>query len=140
MSPPCCAPRCSATQVQPALTHRACCRPLHACTESPEQILDSLPVLLNNLKMVHAISRHYAQLDELARFLQRIAHQLVLRSKQSITAGGKLWDQPKPALLERLAAAERLHAAFMVGPGRAGARPLGEGALRPLLLAVLSSH
>lgn len=64
--------------------------------------------------MVHAISRHYSQPERMAHFLQRIASQLIARSRQALAAGGKLWEQPKPALIARLEASERLHAAFMV--------------------------
>lgn len=76
--------------------------------------MESLPVILNNLRMVHTMSRHYSQLVQMTQFLQRIANQLILRSKQAITSGGKLWDLPKLQLIDRLTAAERLYTAFMV--------------------------
>ena len=69
---------------------------------------------MNNLKMVNAISRHYSQLDEIVRFLQRIANQLILRCKETINSDGKLWDQPKPQLVAKLRAAAHLHGAWMV--------------------------
>lgn len=76
--------------------------------------MDSLPLLANNLAMVHSITRHYARPASLDAFLRKVANQLIRRSREHIMGGGggKLWDQPRLALLQALADAARLHAAF----------------------------
>lgn len=81
--------------------------------EPPAAIIEALPLITNNLRMVHGISRHYSQPAALAAFLHRIANQLMRRSREHLIAPGKLWDQDKPALVENLEAAVRLHAAFV---------------------------
>ena len=91
---------------------------LPAPAELPTQILESLPLIANNLAMVRGIVRHYAQPASLAAFLRRIANQLIKRSRQHILAGGKLWEQDRPALIAALGDACRLHAAFLEHAGR----------------------
>ena len=68
--------------------------------------------------MVRGIVRHYAQPAALAAFLRRIANQLIKRSRLHILAGGKLWEQDRPALKAALGDACRLHAAFLEHAGR----------------------
>lgn len=68
--------------------------------------------------MVRGIVRHYAQPASLAAFLRRIANQLIKRSRQHILAGGKLWEQDRPALIAALGDACGLHAAFLEHAGR----------------------
>lgn len=81
--------------------------------EPPTAILDSLPLIANNLRMVHSISRHYSQPAVLAAFLRKVANQLIKRSRQHILAAGKLWEQAdRAALVEALSSACRLHDAF----------------------------
>lgn len=43
----------------------------------------------------------------------QIANQLIKRSRQHLLAPGKLWEQPKPALIAALGDAAALHAAFL---------------------------
>lgn len=75
--------------------------------------MDALPLIANNLRMVHSISRHYSQPAALAAFLRKVANQLIKRSREHILAPGKLWEQrDRPALVETLGTACRLHAAF----------------------------
>eukprot|EP00887_Chlorella_sp_A99_P001633 scaffold8.g1633.t1 len=81
-------------------------------TKPPAAIVDSLPLIVNNLRMLHGISRHYGQLNSLAAFVARIANQLIRRSREALVAGGRLWEQDKPSLIAGLKAADRLHAAF----------------------------
>lgn len=75
--------------------------------------------------MVRGIVRHYAQHASLAAFLRRIANQLIKRSRLHILAGGKLWEQDRPALIAALGDACRLHAAFQEQAGRLMARRQG---------------
>lgn len=81
--------------------------------ESPAAIIEALPLVANNLRMVHGISRHYSQPAALAAFLHRIANQLIRRSREHLLVPGKLWEQDKLVLVENLQAAVRLHAAFV---------------------------
>lgn len=101
-------------------------------------------MILGNLKMVHAISRHYSQPAEMGRFLRRVANQLAARSRAALAAGGKLWEQPKPQLINCMGAVGRLHAAFVVrvagrkrlcncGVGAMGAAEVLHGCCRPVL-------
>ncbi|KAL4452763.1 hypothetical protein ABPG75_008425, partial [Micractinium tetrahymenae] len=104
------------------------------CTYSkpPVAILDSLPLIANNLRMVHSISRHYSHPAALAAFLRKVANQLIKRSRQHILAAGKLWEQTdRAALVEALSAACRLHAAFAEHAGSLLAKPGGAAGAAP---------
>ncbi|PSC73956.1 flagellar outer dynein arm heavy chain gamma [Micractinium conductrix] len=82
-------------------------------TKPPAAIVDGLALIASNLRMVHGISRHYGQPAALAAFLRKVANQLIKRSRQHILAPGKLWEQTdRPALVEALNSACRLHSAF----------------------------
>lgn len=83
-------------------------------SEPPAAILDSLPLIANNLRMVHSISRHYSQPAALAGFLRKLANQLIKRCRQHVLAAGKLWEQAdRGALVAALGDACRLHDVFV---------------------------
>ncbi|KAI3432720.1 hypothetical protein D9Q98_004263 [Chlorella vulgaris] len=81
-------------------------------TKAPAQITDSLPLIANNLRMVHSVSRHYSRPAVLASFLRKVANQLTKRCRQHLLSGGKLWEQNRLSLIAALHEACALHAAF----------------------------
>ena len=88
-------------------------RPETCAAEPPAAIAEGLPLIANNLRMLHSISRHYSRPQHLAEYVRKLANQLIRRSRQALLAGGKLWEQDRATLVAGLQAAERLHASFV---------------------------
>eukprot|EP00884_Botryococcus_braunii_P007425 jgi/Botrbrau1/16684/Bobra.0317s0002.1 len=79
---------------------------------TPRQILGGLPALLNNIKMLHTISRYYAKAEHMTGFLQKVTLQMIRNCREAILSPGKLWDQDPSVLLLNLADAIRLSDAY----------------------------
>ena len=79
---------------------------------NPQAIIDSLPGLMNNIKMMHTIARYYNTPERMTTLFCKITNQMINNCKQFITAPGKLWDQEKLALLENLKVALRLNEVY----------------------------
>lgn len=76
---------------------------------TPQNVIDSLPSLLNNIKMMQSIARYYNTPERMTVLFCKVTNQLIHNCKGHILAGGKVWDQDKADLLRRLEAALRLH-------------------------------
>ncbi len=87
--------------------------PLYSGT--PATIIEALPVLMNNTKMMLTIARYYGTPARMTTLFTKLSNQMVTSCKNSIMRpdkGGpalKLWDQPIPSLLERLRMVLKLH-------------------------------
>ena len=68
----------------------------------PRQILDGLPALLNNIKMMHTVARYYNTPQRMTTLFQKVSNQIINNCKEYLAAPGTLWNQPKVPLLERL--------------------------------------
>ena len=76
---------------------------------SVQAILDGLPGLMNNVKMMHTIARYYNTTERMTRLFCKITNQMIHNCKDGILAKGKLWDQPIPELLSGLDACLQLN-------------------------------
>ncbi len=79
---------------------------------TPHTIQDSLPTLINNIKMMHTIARYYNTSERMTVLFQKVTNQMVRNCKEHVLAPGKLWDQDKLVLLDNLTAAVRLNEAY----------------------------
>ena len=79
---------------------------------NPQAIIDSLPSLMNNIKMMHTIARYYNTPERMTTLFCKITNQMINNCKNFITGPGKLWDQEKLALLENLKVALRLNEVY----------------------------
>ena len=99
-----------------------CLSALERYTESlysgtPASIIEALPALIQNMKVMLTISRFYGTADRMTVLFRKITNQIILRCKDSINnkdaasaaSGVRLWDQDFPSLLERLKAVLKLH-------------------------------
>jgi dynein heavy chain len=77
-------------------------------TGSPQTVLDGLPALLNNIKMMHTIARYYNTPERMTTLFYKVTNQMITNCKAYIAVGGNLWNQDKPALLENLKLAVKL--------------------------------
>lgn len=80
--------------------------------EAPLQVLDALPALLNNVKMLHAIARYYGTTARMTTLFSKITVQMIKNCQAHILAPGKLYDQDKPRLLANLQLPAQLNAAY----------------------------
>ena len=79
---------------------------------TPHTIQESLPTLINNIKMMHTIARYYNTSERMTVLFQKVTNQMVRNCKEHVLLPGKLWDQDKVVLLENLTAAVRLNEAY----------------------------
>jgi dynein heavy chain len=64
--------------------------------ETPQVITESMASLMNSMKMVHTLSRHYGTEVRMTNLFQRITNQLITRCKEEIYQKGNvatLWKQ-----------------------------------------------
>ena len=79
---------------------------------TPHTIQESLPTLINNIKMMHTIARYYNTSERMTVLFQKVTNQMVRNCKEHVLLPGKLWDQDKVVLLENLTAAVHLNEAY----------------------------
>jgi len=79
---------------------------------TPAGIIDALPALIHNMKVMLTISRFYGTNDRMTTLFTKITNQIIVKCKENINmrvagSGGegvRLWDQDIPSLLERFRA------------------------------------
>jgi dynein heavy chain len=67
--------------------------------ETPEVVKDTLPALMNSIKMIHTIARYYNTNDRMTELFKKISEQMIICCKKAILNGedkdDKLWDHKK---------------------------------------------
>eukprot|EP00741_Cyanophora_paradoxa_P017811 tig00021017_g17202.t1 len=81
-------------------------------TGTPTTILDILPGLMNNVKMMHTIARYYNTTERMTTLFVKITNQMITNCKQCITGPGRLWDQDSNKLIVNLESCIRLNEAY----------------------------
>lgn len=79
---------------------------------TPRQIIDTLPTLLNNIKMVHSIARYYNTPERMTTLFVKVTNQIIATCKSFLLAKGKLWDQEKQQLIENMCQCIKVKEAF----------------------------
>eukprot|EP00899_Mesostigma_viride_P009796 jgi/Mesvir1/18818/Mv04309-RA.2 len=79
---------------------------------TPQAIIDSLPALMNNIKMMHTIARYYNTPERMTTLFCKVTNQMITNCKAYIMGNTKLWDQDKPELLAKLEMAQKLNEAY----------------------------
>jgi len=99
---------------------------------SPAAVLEALPALMNNVRMMHAIARYYNTPGRMTALLARVTNQLIANCRRHLEAPGPLWEQDVPALLERLGEAlrvrERYEAEYRATKKRSADQARAQGA------------
>jgi len=84
----------------------------------PEEIIESLPSLMNNVKMMLTIARYYSTQEHMTTLFVKITNQMIKTCKTNVEfpdpegSKVKLWDQNPEDLLERLEMSLRLNDAY----------------------------
>eukprot|EP00960_Hanusia_phi_P069522 767109-Hanusia_phi.AAC.3 len=90
--------------------------PLYSGT--PEAIIESLPALMNNVKMMLTIARYYSTQEHMTTLFVKITNQMIKTCKKSIECPVmgenkvRLWDQDYESLLKRLEMSLKLNDAY----------------------------
>ncbi|CEO98004.1 hypothetical protein PBRA_006118 [Plasmodiophora brassicae] len=80
-------------------------------TEPPAIISESLPAIMNSMKMIHTLSRHYSTVPRMTALFVRITNQLIAASKKEIYGGEdarRLWDKDPQVVVEKINGCLRL--------------------------------
>ncbi len=76
---------------------------------SPAAITESIPSLMNAVRMIHSISQYYNSSERMTSLFLKITNQMINTCKKYIKDGySKLWDIPKDELLARIDESKRL--------------------------------
>ena len=71
-------------------------------TGTPQQMIENVPAMMNNIKMMHAIARYYNTPERMSVLFSKISVQMIATCRAYILAPGKLYDQDKPSLIKNL--------------------------------------
>ena len=77
-----------------------------------QAIIDGLPALLNNVKMMHTIARYYNTSERMTTLFCKVTNEMITNCKKQITNGGKVWDQDIGALIGKLDASLTLNETY----------------------------
>jgi len=80
-------------------------------TESPLAIAETMPSLMNSMKMIHTLSRHYGTDVRMTNLFERITNQLITRSKDEIYGQepvAALWRQAPDSVIAKMQASIKL--------------------------------
>jgi len=78
----------------------------------PQQIIDTLPALMNAIKMIHTIARFYNTADKMTGLFMKITNQMINNCKKRILDGEKsdqIWNRDPLKLIEVLSSCIRLN-------------------------------
>jgi hypothetical protein len=82
---------------------------------TPTTIIDTLPALMNSIKMIHTIARYYNTNERMTSLFAKITDQMIKNCKNYITGGGSvdaLWDKDPGELVRQLEACNKLNDAY----------------------------
>ena len=69
------------------------------CNETNYVVKDTLPALMNSIKMIHTIARYYNTNDRVTELFKKITKQMIICCKNSIlngeTSDDKLWNHER---------------------------------------------
>ena len=76
---------------------------------SPSAISESIPSLMNAIRMIHNISQYYNSSERMTSLFLKITNQMINTCKKFIKEGyGKLWDIPRQELMSRINESKKL--------------------------------
>ena len=83
---------------------------------SPAAITESIPSLMNAVRMIHSISQYYNSSERMTSLFLKITNQMINTCKKYTREGyAKLWDIPRTELLERINESKKLFQEYQQG-------------------------
>eukprot|EP00935_MAST-01C_sp_MAST-1C-sp1_P000949 g949.t1 len=83
---------------------------------SPTTVVDTLPAMMNSIKMIHTIARYYNTTEKMTNLFIRITNQMIENCKMCIladsTSGSQLWTQDPEELVRNLECCLKLNEAY----------------------------
>ena len=82
---------------------------------TPTTVVDTLPALMNSIKMIHTIARYYNTTDRMTTLFRKITNQMILNCRSHINKNGvsaRMWDMDPTDLVERLEVCLKLNEAY----------------------------
>ncbi|CAG9462434.1 unnamed protein product [Pedinophyceae sp. YPF-701] len=79
---------------------------------APQNVIDAMPTLMNNVKMMHTIARYYSTPERMTSLLCKITSQLITNCKHHLLEKGRVWDQNYSEFLERLRVCMRVRQSY----------------------------
>lgn len=84
-------------------------------TGNAESITDTLPALMNSIKMIHTIARYYNTPERMTSLFAKITEQMIVNCKQHITGDNDmdaLWEGDPQELVRKLESCLKLNEAY----------------------------
>ena len=81
----------------------------------PLQIIDTLPALMNSIKMIHTIARYYNTTERMSTLFAKITNQMITNCRKYVTRGqraSELWERDPQSLVKYLEACLKLNEAY----------------------------
>jgi dynein heavy chain len=106
-------PSSPSTQKQQQQTKPHKYQPLYDGT--PATVVDTLPALMNSIKMIHTIARYYNTTDRMTTLFRKITNQMIINCRNHINKNGpsaRMWDADPTVLVERLEVCLKLNEAY----------------------------
>ncbi|POM64778.1 LOW QUALITY PROTEIN: Dynein heavy chain, partial [Phytophthora palmivora] len=82
---------------------------------TPSSIIDTLPALMNSIKMIHSIARYYNTTERMANLFTKITNQMITNCKHCVTGGETyevMWDKDPEELVRHLDSCLKLNEAY----------------------------
>jgi dynein heavy chain len=84
-------------------------------TGTPWQIMDTMPALMNSVKMIHTIARYYNTSERMTNLFTKITNQMITNCKHCVLKEDdvhSLWTKSPTQLIKDLKVCLTLNAAF----------------------------
>jgi dynein heavy chain len=80
----------------------------------PQQIIETLPALMNAIKMIYTIARYYNSTDKMTKLFIKITNQMIANCKKRIQPSKKddIWENDPEELIEKLTQCIKLNQAY----------------------------